>query len=112
MTHFMKLNKQPFMLIDSGKKTIEVRLYDRKRAKISVGDTILFTQINTENIIETKVLSINRYDSFLSLYNAQSHTKMGYESENSGDYTDMYEYYSKEDENLYGVLAIEIQKLY
>ena len=38
MEHTMNLNAHPFEMMRSGKKTIELRLYDEKRRKISVGD--------------------------------------------------------------------------
>ena len=44
MTHNMKLNDAPFETIKNGKKTIELRLYDEKRRKIKIGDTICFKE--------------------------------------------------------------------
>ena len=43
MTHQMQLQPEPFSMIKSGVKTIELRLYDEKRRKIRIGDEILFT---------------------------------------------------------------------
>ena len=43
----MKLYESPFEKIKSGRKTIELRLYDEKRQKVEEGDTITFT--NTVN---------------------------------------------------------------
>ena len=43
----MKLNPAPFAMIKSGKKTIELRLFDEKRQQIKAGDAIEFT--NTAN---------------------------------------------------------------
>ena len=45
--HIMKLHPRPFAKIKDGSKTIELRLYDEKRQRISVGDTLRF--VNTEN---------------------------------------------------------------
>ena len=42
MLHCMKLNRDPFEKIKSGSKTIEMRLFDEKRQRISVGDFIEF----------------------------------------------------------------------
>ena len=38
----MKLQSLPFSVIESGRKSIELRLYDEKRKQIAVGDTIHF----------------------------------------------------------------------
>ena len=46
-SHEMKLHSSPFEMIKSGKKTIELRLYDEKRQLIKEGDIIIFT--NTSN---------------------------------------------------------------
>ena len=46
MTHYMKLNPEPFDKIASGKKTIELRLYDEKRKTVLPGDEIIFTHIH------------------------------------------------------------------
>ena len=43
----MKLNASPFEMIKSGVKSIELRLYDEKRQKIKIGDTIIFTNTLT-----------------------------------------------------------------
>ena len=40
MEHTMQLNPVPFAMIKSGQKTIELCLYDEKRQKIAIGDTI------------------------------------------------------------------------
>lgn len=48
MLHTMNLAPAPMQMMRSGQKTIELRLYDEKRQRISIGDTIEFA--NTENI--------------------------------------------------------------
>lgn len=45
MEHNMGLFEIPFNSIKSGKKTVEVRLYDNKRRKVKLGDTIKFTKV-------------------------------------------------------------------
>lgn len=42
MNHNMTLKQPYFDLIKTGKKTIELRLYDDKRRKININDTITF----------------------------------------------------------------------
>ena len=43
MKHYMNLNPEPFEMIRSGEKTIELRLNDEKRKAIGVGDTKVFS---------------------------------------------------------------------
>jgi len=40
--HEMKLHAEPFSRMYAGKKNTEIRLNDKKRQAVSVGDTILF----------------------------------------------------------------------
>lgn len=47
MIHLMKLQPSPFEKIKDGTKTIEMRLFDDKRRKIQIGDTIILITINS-----------------------------------------------------------------
>ena len=42
MEHILKLQPKYFDYINNGTKRIELRLYDEKRQKIDIGDTIIF----------------------------------------------------------------------
>ena len=42
MVYKMKLNESPFERIKNGTKTVEFRLYDKKRQQIKIGDKIEF----------------------------------------------------------------------
>ena len=42
MEHILKLQPKYFDYINNGTKRIELRLYDEKRQKIAIGDTIIF----------------------------------------------------------------------
>ena len=48
MIHNMKLQPEPLEMIKSGQKTYELRLWDAKRQKISVGDTIEFLSLRNK----------------------------------------------------------------
>ncbi|MBQ0010138.1 MAG: ASCH domain-containing protein, partial [Ruminococcus sp.] len=56
----MKLQPEPFAMIRSGKKTIELRLYDEKRQQIEVGDTIEFTDIASGETLVATVKKLHR----------------------------------------------------
>ncbi len=45
MQHSMKLLPAPFEKIESGQKTIEIRLFDEKRQELQIGDTIEFSKL-------------------------------------------------------------------
>ncbi|MBR1483857.1 MAG: DUF3850 domain-containing protein [Ruminococcus sp.] len=111
MAHKMNLNPEPFAMIRSGQKTIELRLNDEKRKRIQVGDIIEFTQSETGEKLITKVVAIHRFDSFAELYRELPLLKCGY---NEADIStakpeDMDLYYTPEQQAKYGVLGIEIK---
>lgn len=109
MKHEMKLHSSPFELIKNGTKTIELRLNDEKRQKVKVGDLIEFTNRSTNEKIMTKVKELHHYQSFDELYKHFDKIKLGYEENEEANPTDMELYYSKEEQNKYGVLGIEIE---
>ncbi|MBR6645662.1 MAG: ASCH domain-containing protein [Clostridia bacterium] len=110
MTHYMKLKPFPFEMIKSGNKTIELRLFDEKRQKISLGDSIEFTNTQTCEVITSEVIALHLFDSFRELYESLPLLKCGYTLDNidTAHYSDMNEYYSKDEQEKYGVLGIEL----
>ena len=111
MMHEMRLNYEPFELIKNGSKTIELRLNDEKRKLIKVGDIIRFTNIITNEQLETKVIALHKYDSFKNLYRSLDKIAIGYQQDEVADYKDMELYYSKEEQEQYGVVGIELTLL-
>ncbi len=112
MKHYMKLVPSAFCKIESGRKTIELRLNDEKRQLINVGDTIIFT--NTENadtMLNTKVIELHPFASFAELYENLPLEKCGYNRDelDSASSDDMFAFYSREKELQYGALGIEIE---
>lgn len=109
MKHQMKLNPRPFCSIISGKKTVEMRLCDEKRSKIKIGDKIEFCQRETGEKLLTRVVNLAKFSSFEELYAHFDKIDLGYETADIADPQDMYKYYSINDINKYGTLAIEIK---
>lgn len=110
----MKLHPRPFAKIKDGSKTIELRLYDEKRQRISVGDTLRF--VNTENGAEAmcvRVRGLFVFDSFEELYKHLPLMECGYSAEDihTASPSDMEVYYSKEKQKQYGVIGIQIAPL-
>lgn len=107
--HEMRLHNSPFNLIKSGTKTIELRLNDEKRSLINVGDKIEFTNRVTEEKIVVEVINLHKYNSFLELYKHFDKVSIGYREDEEADPKDMEQYYSKDEQDKYGVLGIEIK---
>lgn len=110
MIHRMRLHTEPFLQIEEGKKTIELRLNDEKRQKINVGDEIVFVRIGSDNHLKATVKKLHKFSDFKSLYENLPLDKCGYSDEEvlSASFTDMEEYYDKEDIKKYGALGIEL----
>ena len=112
--HVTNLTPAPMQEIRTGNKTIELRLNDEKRKQISVGDTIKF--INTEDSNDTlrvKVVDLFLFSSFAELYDNLPLLNCGYNEDNinTASPEDMEMYYSREKQNKYGVVGIEISLL-
>jgi len=114
MRHDLKLNDAPFEAVKHGRKTIELRLNDEKRRKISVGDLLVFHRASKEyDILLGRVVFLYPFESFEALYQALPLEKMGYPKEEiaSASYHDMEAYYSLAQQKENGVLGIEFEKL-
>lgn len=106
MIYRMKLQGEPFKQIKKGIKKIEIRLNDEKRKFFEINDYIEFTNISTLEIMFVKITNLYHFESFEKLFNNFDNSILG-----CGSYEEMYKYYSKEEENKYGVLGIEIKVL-
>lgn len=109
--HEMKLNSSPFEMIRSGKKTVELRLFDEKRQKIKAGDIIRFTSTENGEIVSAIVIKLHIFESFCELYKTLPLLRCGYTEDDidTAHYLDMDMYYPPEEQKKYGVVGIEIR---
>ena len=106
MLHKMKLNEDPFERIKNGTKTIEFRLYDEKRQKIKIGDKIEFSKLpDLQEKLIVDVIELYREDTFEDLFKKLYSD----EKEITKKTEAMYEIYSLEKEQQYGILGIKIK---
>ena len=110
MIHYMNLVPTAFVKIADGNKTIELRLNDEKRQRINVEDTVVFNCSSTKDIITAQVSGLHKFSDFKELYNALPLEKCGYTVAelDTAHYTDMEQYYTKEQIKKYGALGIEL----
>ena len=114
MQHVMNLHNAPFEMIRSGRKTIELRIYDEKRRLISIGDEIKFVNASDSTIsLNCRVIELHKFDSFEDLYVSLPLLQCGYTENDilTASPNDMDVYYSKEKQKKYGVVGIEIELL-
>ncbi len=112
MLHHFTLRDGPFASVKSGRKTIELRLYDEKRRLIQVGDSIRFTRADSEESVTSRVIALHPYPDFDALYAdlipRKGAAALGYLSTDRPDPADMLDYYNAEAIARYGVLGIEL----
>ena len=111
MKHEMKLQPKYYNYIFNGTKRIEIRLYDEKRRKIKIGDIIKFLKEPLLNeSFDVRVIELLRYNFFedilkdfdISILADKSMTKKKL-------IDDLEQFYTKEKQAEYGVLAIRIE---
>ncbi len=109
MIHQMKLKNDPFERIKSGKKIIEIRLYDEKRRKIKENDYIEFTNLENGELIKVKVIKLHLFNTFKELFDNFDNSYFGHDKNEEISYERMYDYYTREEEKELGVVGIEIK---
>lgn len=105
----MKLQPQPFEAIKSGRKDIEMRLYDEKRKQIKKEDLIEFTNLETGEKILCKVTDLHIFSSLKQLYAHFDKKRLGYHENETAKPSDMEKYYPKSEQAQFGVIGIEIK---
>ncbi|MEJ6951379.1 ASCH domain-containing protein [Natronospora cellulosivora (SeqCode)] len=109
--HKMHLLEDPFEMIKSGEKKIEIRLNDEKRQKLRLGDYIIFSKLpENEEKLKVKITALLHYSSFKEFYQDIPFDLFGRRGK-SLDYMleGTYTIYDKEREKKYGALGIKIK---
>ena len=113
VTHEMSLRESPFRAVASGKKTVEMRLFDPKRQLIREGDEIRFTLVGSAESVTAEVIGLHYFPSFIELYDAflsrVGAEGLGYAEGEAPHPEDMLDYYSEDSITRYGVIGIEIK---
>ena len=103
----MRLVDFAFNQIKSGNKDIELRLNDEKRQLVNIGDTIVFTNLDTLEELKVIVTNLYKYKSFEELFNAFDYKRLGLNKDDDSSVMDNF--YTKEEQDKYGVLGIELK---
>lgn len=107
----MNLQQRFFDYIKNGTKRIELRLFDEKRQKIKVGDTIEFSGPEGESF-EAEVVELLRYDSFEKLFADYDISILADKSMTKEELLNiLQEFYTPEKQAKYGVVGIRIKLL-
>lgn len=103
--HEMRLHPEPFEKIRQGRKSIEVRLNDEKRKEIKVGDHLIFSlRPDFVEKVEVEVIELLNAPTFKEIFTIRPLVEFG--ADTTEDTEGYYQYYSKEEEQKRGVVAI------
>ena len=107
----MNVKTKYYNLLKSGKKIIELRLFDEKRQKIKIGDEILFSDSsNQDDSFKATVLKLHRAESFEKLCETITPEQAGFSSKEDL-ISVLEEFYSPVAQKKFGVVGIEIKKV-
>lgn len=112
MKHKLKLQAIYFDKIQRGEKIYEVRLNDEKRQQIKIGDTLLLQkEPGLKETMAVKVEDLIYFASFDALINTLPLEEIGFLGVSKVAVKNIYrQFYTKEDEKRYGVVAIKLQR--
>lgn len=109
--HEMKIMPEYYNYILNGTKKIEIRLFDEKRQKIKIGDTIVFKKAPDFNeIFKSEVTNLLHYESFDDIFNDFDISVLADFSKTKSEVIkELNTFYTKEEQKKYGVIGIEIK---
>lgn len=111
MEYIMKLNPKYFEYMKNGTKRVEIRLNDEKRKDLKIGDEIIFQkEPELKEELYTQIVSLNIKRNFKELIEELDVSEYSDKSESEGKFlNDLYKFYTKEQEEKYGVVGIQIK---
>lgn len=111
MKYIMKLNPKYFEYMKNGTKRIEIRLNDEKRKRIKIGDTIIFQkEPELKEKINTQIVNLIVKKNLKELIKTLDVSEYSDEKETEEKFLeDLYRFYTKEQEEKYGVIGIKIK---
>ncbi len=112
MEMVVHLNPEIFDIVKTGSKNIEVRINDEKRRQLKVGDTLVFLKRPDDNEeIRAIVTSLDYYDNFNELVNHYEMERLYLSSYSKEMFLDeLAKFYTLEEQEKYGVVAIGFKK--
>ncbi|TMW71421.1 ASCH domain-containing protein [Alteribacter natronophilus] len=109
MKHVMGLCEEPFRSMASGRKAVEVRLYDEKRRRIKAGDEIVFTRIPGDGKLTAVVENVEVYPTFQAMFEAIPAERFDAAGWTIDEMVEsMYEIYPRERELEWGTVALYV----
>ena len=112
MEMIFHLHPDIFELVKDGKKDVEVRLNDEKRQQLKVGDKLVFLKRPEEvEKVEATVKELKYFNNFYEVADYYKMERIHNPKLTKEEYVnDMQRFYSKEEQEKYGVVCIIYEK--
>lgn len=108
----MRLNNEYFREVFDGTKKYEIRLNDKKRKEINIGDTIIFSnRDNMNEKVKVEVTSLEFFSNFNGLLNKIDVSLIASNITKEELINRLNDIYTAEEVSEYGVVAIGINKI-
>ena len=111
MKMIVHLHPEVFDIVLNKDKDVEIRVNDEKRRKLNIGDTLVFLK-RPDDKEEVKAIITNLvyFNSFLEVTNYYDMKRIYLEDTTKDEYINlMKKFYSNEEVEKYGVVAIEFK---
>ena len=107
------LDEDVFEVVKLGIKNVEVRVNDEKRRKMKIGDEIVFFKrtLEEEKIV-TKITNLRLFNNFDELVKEYNIERLYLDTFSKEEFVKLLgRFYSIEEQEKYGVVAIEFEKV-
>ena len=110
----LRLHDYVYDLIRNKTKDVEVRVNDEKRRQLHIGDTLIFiNRGNEEEQTKVTVTNLVYFKNFKEVAENYSMERLYLKDTSKEEYVKLFdEFYSQEDVEKYGVVAIEFKYNY
>lgn len=111
MEMIVHLHPEVFDIVLSKDKDVEIRVNDEKRRKLNIGDTLVFLKRpDDKEEIKAIITNLVYFNSFLEVTNYYDMKRIYLEDTTKDEYINlMKNFYSDEEVEKYGVVAIEFK---
>ena len=111
MEMFVHLHPEVFDIVLNKDKDVEIRVNDEKRRKLNVGDTLVFlNRGNEEEQIRATITNLVYFNNFLEVVDNYPMKRIYLDEYTKEDFVNLISrFYSEEEVNKYGVVAIEFE---
>ena len=108
----MHLESEIYNLVNNNIKDIEIRINDEKRRKLKIGDIITIINRGNNDTFKVKITNLEYFSSFNDCINNYDLKRLYNDKITKEELLNLlYKFYTKEEENKYGVVAIIFKKI-